>query len=111
MKRNGPPEPAVKSGFAYKTFGIEVSRADFILLLRYLEEKRREEEAEKQLNIEMRRARGEAEKSRRRASMEAIARYKAQDRVVRYGDPFLLLRTFPKRRWAIRNHLEQKKQF
>lgn len=76
-KRNGAPSSSDKFVFVDTAFGVELSRWDFILLLKSLGERRRAEKAENQLNFEIRRSQEEVEKSRRRVWMDAIARSEA----------------------------------
>lgn len=70
-----------------------------------------EEKAYKKIIIELRRVLKEEEQSRGGAWMEAIARSKAQDRVIRYEEAFSLSRTCKARYLAITNRLELKKTF
>lgn len=96
FRRSGPPEPAVKYVFVDTIVGTEVSRADVIQLLQSLEPKRREEQDEKQVTLQLRLAREETNKSLKRAWMHQIARSKALDRVLHYGEPFISLERFKK---------------
>lgn len=59
FKRSGPTEPTKKSGFVDTTVGIEVSRAEVIQLLQSLEQKRREKQDARQLNLQVMLAKGQ----------------------------------------------------
>lgn len=105
FKRNGPPEPVLRSGYICTQTGIELTRGDVRSELRLLEveraKKRRDrEEAENQKASDLDAAR--EEKRRRR---ELIETAKAMDRVHRHGLPFCLPRSLKERRKIARDNV------